>query len=128
MKFDVLIADDSPIARSVLEKSLRLSHLPLGELYQASDGAGALAVLARQRVDLVFLDLRMPKPDGFDVLRSMRATPTLASIPVIVVSADVEPARLPELNELDVSARMRKPIQPEVLRGLVLSVLGIAHG
>lgn len=127
MNLEVLIADDSPIARAVLEKALRLSRLPLGVLHQAADGAAALEVLARTRVDLVFLDLRMPEPDGFEVLRRMRAAPATADTPVIVLSADVEPARLPQLNALGVVARLRKPFRPELLRRIVQSVLGEDH-
>lgn len=127
MNLEVLIADDSPIARAVLEKALRLSRLPLGVLHQAADGAAALEVLARTRVDLVFLDLRMPEPDGFEVLRRMRAAPATADTPVIVLSADVEPARLPQLNALGVAARLRKPFRPELLRRIVQSVLGEDH-
>lgn len=128
MTLDVLIADDSPIARAVLEKALRLSRLPLGVLHQAADGAAALTLLASTRVDLVFLDLRMPGTDGFEVLRRMRAEPATSATPVIVLSADVEPARLPQLNALGVAARLRKPFQPELLHRLVQSVLEATRG
>jgi len=128
MTLELLIVDDSPIARAVLEKALRLSHLPLGPLHQAADGAAALELLARTHVDLVFLDLAMPGTDGLEVLRRMRAEPATAATPVIVVSANVEPARVPALNALGVAARLQKPFRPEVLRRLVQAVLGVRHG
>jgi YesN/AraC family two-component response regulator len=53
---------------------------------KASNGREVLAILAREPVDLVLLDLVMPELDGFGVLEAMRAQPATRSIPVIVVT------------------------------------------
>src|SRR5207248_2893811 len=54
---------------------------------QAASGGEALALLDREPVDLVLLDIMMPEIDGFEVLRRMRADTKLRDIPVIVISA-----------------------------------------
>jgi DNA-binding response OmpR family regulator len=64
----------------------------------AGDGAAALATLANDRPAAMVLDLMMPRVDGFDVLRSVRADPATRELPVIVVTAreltDEDRARL----------------------------------
>jgi CheY-like chemotaxis protein len=56
------------------------------EIIVAGDGAEALSQLKRTRFDLVILDIKMPRVDGFEVLKQLRATPATSRIPVIVVS------------------------------------------
>jgi two-component system chemotaxis sensor kinase CheA len=53
----------------------------------ASDGAEALAMLAEQPADLVITDLEMPNVDGFLLIKSIRAHPRFANIPVLIVSS-----------------------------------------
>lgn len=56
------------------------------EVVVAEDGVEALVQLRTSKFDLILLDLKMPRVDGFDVLTLLRATPSLSSIPVIVLS------------------------------------------
>ena len=53
----------------------------------ASDGAEALAMLSEQPADLVVTDLEMPNVDGFELIKSIRAHPRLANVPVLIVSS-----------------------------------------
>src|SRR5262249_32215844 len=53
----------------------------------ASDGEAALAAIRREKPAAVVLDLMMPKVDGFEVLRTLRATPATRDLPVVVVTA-----------------------------------------
>ena len=62
----------------------------LGELYQIveyEDGIGALAGLLRHRPDLVLLDISLPGMDGSEVLRRIRAEPSLRGLPVVALTA-----------------------------------------
>jgi two-component system chemotaxis sensor kinase CheA len=80
----ILVVDDSMTTRS-LEKSLLEAH---GYQVQvAVDGVEALAALRVQPVDLVITDIMMPRMDGFQLLEQIRLDPTLAQLPVIVVSS-----------------------------------------
>ena len=76
---DVLIVDDSAAIRKILQRVLRQAKIPLGEVYEASDGAEALETLKKQIVGLVLSDINMPKMDGFEFLTKVRAEPMCAS-------------------------------------------------
>jgi len=78
----VLVVEDEVITRKLLEKEVRgLGH----EVVPAESSEAALALLPG-RIDLVLTDAMLPGQSGFDLVRTMRATPELADIPVIVIS------------------------------------------
>jgi signal transduction histidine kinase/DNA-binding response OmpR family regulator len=80
----ILVVDDDPAIRDVLGSSLVSDGW---RVITAGDGAAALATLANERPAAMVLDLMMPRVDGFDVLRSVRADPATRELPVIVVTA-----------------------------------------
>ncbi|HEY3059243.1 MAG TPA: response regulator [Chloroflexota bacterium] len=80
----VLVVDDDPALRDVLSTSLAEEGWRAAT---ASDGESALAAIERETPAAMVLDLMMPNIDGFEVLRSVRARPSLRDMPVIVVTA-----------------------------------------
>ena len=109
----VLVAEDAMIPRLALARGVEQEG---HRVLLATDGREALEVLARERVDMVLLDLVMPALDGFAVLRAMRADPELADIPVLVISATEatdEVARAIEMGAIDC---LPKPFEPALLR------------
>lgn len=72
MTIRTLIADDEPLARDLLAEWIRQDPR-LRLVGQAADGDEALEMLEKTRAQLLFLDIRMPGPDGVDTLRSIRA-------------------------------------------------------
>ncbi|HSK90869.1 MAG TPA: hybrid sensor histidine kinase/response regulator [Euzebyales bacterium] len=109
----VLVAEDAVIPRLALARGVEQEG---HRVLVATDGREALEVLARERVDMVLLDLVMPELDGFAVLRAMRADPDLADIPVLVISATEatdEVARAIEMGAIDC---LPKPFEPALLR------------
>jgi signal transduction histidine kinase len=80
----VLIVDDNPTAREALVAILEGEGY---ELHQAKDGIRALQMLKQLQPDLILLDVMMPAMDGFEVCRRIRATPTLAEVPIILLTA-----------------------------------------
>jgi two-component system phosphate regulon response regulator PhoB len=93
--YRILLAEDDRFLRKAAETMLKRSGFTV---IPAADGEEALR-LAREHVpDLLLLDLIMPKMQGFDVLRELKAQPETAGIPVIVLSnlgqdSDVQLAR-----------------------------------
>ena len=81
----VLIIEDDPDAREILSRYVADERA--GELRVACDGAAALAILEHHMPDLVLLDLKMPSVDGFTLLETIRETPRLRHLAVIVVTA-----------------------------------------
>jgi signal transduction histidine kinase/CheY-like chemotaxis protein len=87
----VLIVDDDP---SLVELVSRMLQAEGGQyrLIKALGGAEALAQLRREPVDLVLLDWSMPEVNGLAVLQEMKTVPSLADIPVIVISGEYSEA------------------------------------
>lgn len=92
----VLIVDDDPDAQEILGRIVK--HLGF-DIQTADDGIQALELVHEEFPDLIFLDLMMPRMDGFNALARLRATPRTRSIPVIVVTAyaprQIDMLRLP---------------------------------
>jgi CheY-like chemotaxis protein len=80
----VLVVDDDADCREVLRVLLEAEG---HECVSASDGAEALEALQIATPSVVVLDVMMPNVHGLDVIRSMRADPRLADVPVVLVSA-----------------------------------------
>jgi len=80
----VLLADDSADMRGYVARLLEAQGYAVLE---AGDGEAALAVAKAAPPDLILTDVMMPKLDGFGFLRAIRAEPTLAGVPVIMLSA-----------------------------------------
>src|SRR5664279_2747807 len=112
----ILVVDDNASNRDLLSRRLqRQGHTVL----QAEDGTIALALVEKEALDLVLLDLMMPGISGYDVLTLLKRNPRSQEIPVIMISA---------LNELDSIVRcieagaddyLAKPFDPTLLRARV---------
>lgn len=80
----ILVVDDIPLNVLLVKKMLQ----PLGfETSEAEDGVVAMEKIEADKPDLILLDLMMPRMDGFEVLRRLRANEETKSIPVIILSA-----------------------------------------
>jgi two-component system alkaline phosphatase synthesis response regulator PhoP len=83
----VLIVDDEQHIRLLIEQTLEELEDEGVELLTAGDGAEALDVIANHRPALVFLDVTMPKKDGFEVARAIKDDPSMAGTTVIMLTA-----------------------------------------
>jgi CheY-like chemotaxis protein len=79
----VLLAEDDRFLRRAAEASLRRHGL---EVLTAADGEEALRIARAEPLDLILLDVMMPKLDGFEVLRALKQDDATAHIPVLVLS------------------------------------------
>jgi len=112
----VLVADDSEINRDVAERILAAEG---ASIVLAVDGRTALEALARERVDLVLMDMQMPVMDGYAATREIRATPRLAALPVIALTAGAYRSQREQAQQAGVDAFVAKPFEVEELIGLV---------
>ena len=119
----ILIVDDNRASRDLLRAILK----PLGcELFEATHGQEALAMIREARPDLVLLDIDMPVLDGFSVVRRIRQEPSLTGLPVIAVTAyAMEGDREKSLAE-GFTAYVTKPVQAATLRQQVKELLNDA--
>lgn len=127
MSYSILIVDDSATMRSVIKRVIRMAELPVSQFLEASNGKAALDLLATAQVDLILADLNMPEMTGVEMTHAMRQNDRTRDIPVIVVSAEPNIARLEQLKHDGVQGYVRKPFTPEVIRDEVTKVMGVAH-
>src|ERR1700724_1787424 len=80
----ILVVDDNETNRDILEARLTANGY---EVLHAGDGEEALAMATRHRPDLILLDIMMPKVDGIEVCRRIKADAELALTPIILVTA-----------------------------------------
>lgn len=120
MSTSVLVVDDSATARNMLIAALPKSWDV--SISQVSNGFDALAAYRAGKVDVMFLDLTMPKMDGFQVLETLRKEDL--NCLVIVVSADVQPGSQERARQLGAIAFIAKPINAEKV-GNILRDYGI---
>ncbi|MCC6746225.1 MAG: response regulator [Deltaproteobacteria bacterium] len=108
----ILIAEDVPaVVPLVAERLTRLGHRVL----LARDGEEAEATIRAERPDLVILDVVLPKRNGFQLCRSLRATPEFARLPIIVVTAmDRESDQYWGLKQ-GADEYLVQPVDPEAL-------------
>jgi adenylate cyclase len=112
----VLVVDDVSANRDLLAARLERQGLSVAE---AEDGREALRRLEKERFDLVFLDVRMPELDGYEVLRRIKSDPELRDIPVLMLSAVDELDSVVRCLELGAEDYLPKPFEPMVLRARV---------
>lgn len=84
MSARILVVDDVVANVTLLKAKLQAAFYTV---LTATSGAEALAVAARERPDLILLDVMMPEMDGYEVCRRLKATPELSHIPVVMVTA-----------------------------------------
>jgi PAS domain S-box-containing protein len=116
----VLVVDDDAVSRHVLADALVEAHL---EPCTVTSGAEALAWLKTRVPAVVLLDLVMPPPDGYTILRAVRDDPRTADVPVLVLTgldADDDVARAFEMGADDF---VRKPFRPAELVARIRSQL-----
>jgi len=123
MAFNILVVDDSSVMRAIITKTLRLSQLPLGEIYEASNGQEALKVLEGNWIDLALVDINMSVMDGEEMIKRLRQNPATADLPVIIVSTEGSETRIGALVQKG-AGFVHKPFTPESLRGVILKTLG----
>ncbi len=108
----ILLVDDDPILRE-----FGVVHLSseAASVTTAADGEDALAILEQTPVDIVLLDLEMPRMDGFDVLRRLRSQPRTAELPVIVVTGREDVGAIDRAFEAGATSFVVKPINWRLL-------------
>ena len=118
----VAVVDDEVDLRTSVAEYLQLQGFAVS---QAADGPGLRALLRREAIDLVLLDLRMPGEDGFTILRAVRE---LFNVPVIMVTAMGDP--IDRIVGLEVGADdyVVKPFELRELLARIRTVLRRAAG
>ena len=109
----VLLVDDE--AKILALGRAALSRNPDYETFVARDGEEALEICSAEHPSLVFLDVMMPRKDGYAVCRAIKADPGLAMIKVCVVTAFAQQSTIKEAAAAGADDYMTKPFRPSEL-------------
>jgi two-component system cell cycle response regulator len=93
------------------------------EILGACDGGEGVEVAIKEQPHLIFLDITMPVLDGLQTLQKIRATPEIAGIPVVMLTAESDGQRLAAADALKVSGYIAKPFKPEQLIELTAKIV-----
>jgi len=124
----VLIVDDEQHIRLLIEQTLEELEDDGVELLTAADGEEAIDVIANHRPALVFLDVMMPKKDGFEVARAIKADPAMAAATVIMLTAKGQAYDREQGLAAGANAYITKPFDPDDLLRRARAALGLAGG
>jgi CheY-like chemotaxis protein len=119
----VLVVDDEPVLRTIVREIL---HEEGYAVIEAADGRVMLEMMAKERPDLVLMDVMMPGIDGREAYRQLRLHPEHRDVPVVMMSAGVRPIKL----DPSIAGFMAKPFDISQLVELVDRLIGhpLANG
>jgi chemotaxis family two-component system response regulator Rcp1 len=125
---EVLLVEDSPGDVRLTREALKDAKMHIS-LKVVSDGAEAMAYVKREgkyadapRPDLILLDLNLPKKDGRDVLKEIKESETLKSIPVVILTTSASQADVERSYKLHANCYITKPVD---LQGFIKVVQSI---
>ena len=118
----ILVVEDQPDNRQIIRDMLAPTDY---EITEAEDGEQALATIAKQRPDLILMDIQLPVLDGYEATRRIKADPALRAIPIIVItsyalSGDENKARAAGCDDY-----VPKPYSPRLLLAKIREYLPV---
>jgi two-component system chemotaxis response regulator CheY len=120
---DVLIVDDSAAIRKILQRVLRQTDLPLGEIHEAGDGTEAITILEKRSFGLVLSDINMPQMDGLQLLARIKEIAGMKSVPVIMITTEGGQGKVMEAVQLGAAGYVRKPFTAEQIKEKLAGIL-----
>jgi two-component system, OmpR family, alkaline phosphatase synthesis response regulator PhoP len=121
----ILIVDDEPHLRMLIQQTLEELEDEGVELLMASNGEEAIEVIQEEQPNLVFLDVMMPKRNGFDVCHAVKNELKLSHIHIILLTAKGQEFDRQRGQEVGADLYMTKPFDPDALVAKARSVLGL---
>lgn len=121
----VLYVEDDPDIRLIAQVALEM----VGSLTVkvCTCGEEALSVMADFGPDLVLLDVMMPKMDGPAIFKALRARPEFIRLPVVFMTAKVQPPEVAQLMSMGALAVIAKPFDPMTLASQIRGIWETAH-
>ena len=126
MNKTILIVDDEPHIRLLLEQTLEDLEDEGVEILTASNGEDALEIIKEQKPDLVFLDVMMPKMNGFEVCRTVKNDLVMQDIYIIMLTAKGQEFDKQKGNEVGADLYMTKPFDPDEVIEKSIKILGFS--
>jgi len=119
----VLIVDDSSVMRKIVARSLQQAGLDIAQVLEAGNGSEALAVVQRDKVDLILCDINMPVMDGLQFVKQLAGVESARGVPVVMITTEGSEGHVVQALSAGARGYIRKPFTPEQVREQVLPVL-----
>jgi len=119
----VLVVDDSSLARKHICRVLRGMEIPEENIHTANNGVEALEKINHNYYDFVVSDYNMPEMDGKELVDQIRNASNQSSIPVLMVTSETDENRLAAVQQAGVSAICDKPFEPATVHNLINNFL-----
>ena len=116
----IMTADDSTSIRQMVSFTLKQAGY---EVVEASDGQDAADQLAGTNVDMLITDLNMPRMDGFELIKAVRAMSKFKFIPIIMLTTESQADMKQKGKAAGATGWIVKPFKPEQLLAVVKKVL-----
>ncbi|MEA5552467.1 response regulator [Anabaena cylindrica UHCC 0172] len=113
----ILVIDDEEVIQEVIQGCLE--DIGEWEVITAGSGREGLLVAESQLPDGILLDVSMPEMDGLETLQKLQLHPVTQSIPIVLLTAKVQPADQARFSQLAVAGVIPKPFDPLILVDLV---------
>lgn len=110
----ILVVDDFSTMRRIIRNLLR--DLGFSNTHEADDGVTALPMLQNGHFDFLVTDWNMPGMQGIDLLKAVRADPRLASLPVLMVTAESKRDQIVAAAQAGVNGYIVKPFTAQTLK------------
>ena len=120
MNKKILVAEDEPDIRGLIRFSLEFIGL---RVVEAANGQEALDLATTEQPDLIMLDVRMPKLNGYEACQQLKEQESTRDIPVVFLSARGQETEIKYGLELGAVEYILKPFAPDQLQKRVLSLL-----
>jgi two-component system chemotaxis response regulator CheY len=117
----VLVVDDSPTVRQQVGLALTRGGY---QVVEAGDGAEGIQQLAAHPVSLVICDVNMPRMNGLEMVEKVRADPKQATIPIVMLTSEGQPALIERAKKAGARGWIVKPFKAELLVAAVNKLIG----
>lgn len=121
----ILVVDDEAHIRLLIEQTLEELEDQGVEIITSDNGVDALELIKTEKPKLVFLDVMMPKMNGFDVCRTVKFDLGMTEVYIVMLTAKGQEFDRQRGNEVGANVYMTKPFDPDELLAKATEVLGL---
>src|SRR5882672_8225454 len=118
-----LIVDDSSVMRKIVERSLRQAGIELKQVFEAGNGAEALAVLKENAVDLILCDINMPVMDGLEFVKQLSTVENGKGVPVVMITTEGSESHVVQALSAGARGYIRKPFTADQVKEQIIPIL-----
>ncbi|MGH1396710.1 MAG: response regulator [Trichormus sp.] len=118
----LLIIDDEADIRRIIQ--VALEEMAGWQVSTAKSGKEALVIVKTRKWDAILLDICMPDMDGFELFEKLQSDPEIQSIPIVLLTAKIQPSDRLRFTQMGVAGIITKPFNPITICNQVANTLG----